>query len=262
MIRLVVLGDPVNHSRSPAMHEAALRSAGIKGEYLSRRVDADGMRAAAAEIRSCVLTGANVTTPHKHLAADLADERSDLVSRLGAANTWWRTTDGSLVAENTDVAGVHYALERVTLGDSSLILGAGGAAAAALVAIASLGRPIRISISTRTEKRARTLLDQLELEGSFVPWGTPVEGAVVVNATRLGMAGESLPPGLLDGAAGLVDMPYGPVATSAIVEAERLGIPCSPGLDMLLGQAMAAFSIWTDVPADEIAMFRAARAKL
>lgn len=260
MIRLVVLGDPVSHSRSPAMHEAALRSAGIVGEYRPRRVDADGMRSAAAEIRSGVLTGANVTTPHKHLAADLADTRSDLVSRLGAANTWWRTSDGALVAENTDVAGVQYALERVTLGDSTLILGAGGAAAAALVAVASLARPIRILISTRTERRARTLLGQLELEASFVPWGTPVEGAVVVNATRLGMAGESLPDGILDGAAGLVDMPYGPAPTPAVVEAERLGIACSPGLDMLLGQAMAAFTIWTDAPADETAMFRAARA--
>lgn len=260
MIRLVVLGDPVSHSRSPAMHEAALRSAGIAGEYRPRRVDADGIRSAARDIRSGLLTGANITTPHKHLAADLADTRSELVTRLAAANTWWRTADGALSAENTDVAGVEYALGRMTVGDSSLVLGAGGAAAAALVALDSLARPMQIAISTRTEKRARALLDQLEIDASFVPWGTPVEGAVVVNATRVGMAGESLPNGLLDRAIGLLDMPYGNAATPAVVEAERLGIGCSPGLDMLLGQAMAAFTIWTGTPADEIAMFRAARA--
>ena len=259
MIKLVVLGDPVSHSRSPAIHQAALRAAGIKGDYAARQVDGDGMRTAAEEVRSGVLTGANITTPHKHLAAELADGRSELVERLGAANTWWRQPNGMLVAENTDVAGVMYAFDQIGLGDSVLVLGAGGAAAAALVAVPSAPGFVDLAISTRNERRARLLLEQLDLDAKFVPWGEPVGGAVLVNATRIGMSGENLPDGLLAAASGFIDMPYGEAATPAVVEAGELGIPCSPGLDMLIGQAMAAFAIWTGVSADHDAMVAAAR---
>jgi shikimate dehydrogenase len=259
VIKLVVLGDPVSHSRSPAIHRAGLRVAGISGEYTARRVDGDGMRSAADEIRSGALTGANITTPHKHLAAELADRRSELVERLGAANTWWREPNGTLVAENTDVAGVAYAFGQIGMPDSVVVLGAGGAAAAALVAVNSFPGSVNLAVSTRNERRARLLLDQLDLGAEFVPWGEPVGGAVLVNATRIGMAGEDLPEGLLAAASGFIDMPYGDAATPAVVEAGRLGIPCSPGLDMLIGQAMAAFTIWTGVAADHDAMVSAAR---
>lgn len=260
MMRLVVLGDPVSHSRSPAMHTAALSAAGIPGQYLARRVDADGMQVAARELRDGVLTGANITTPHKHLAAELADRRSDLVGRIGAANTWWIDQDGSLVAENTDVAGVKYAFEQVNVSAPTLILGAGGAAAAALVAVEEGPQAdYRVYLSTRNEDRARALLDRTGSSARFVAWETPIPGSVVVNATRVGMAGESLPPGLLEVAVGLVDMPYGDRPTPAALRALQLGIPCSPGVDMLLGQAVAAFTIWTGVVPDRTAMAAAAR---
>lgn len=257
MIKLVVLGDPVSHSRSPAIHRAGLRAAGISGEYTARQVDGDGMRSAADEVRSGALTGANITTPHKHLAAELADRRSQLAERLGAANTWWREPNGTLVAENTDVAGVTYAFDQIGLRDSVVVLGAGGAAAAALVAVDPAS--VDLAVSTRNERRARLLLEQLDLNAKFVPWGEPVAGALLVNATRIGMAGENLPDGLLESASGFIDMPYGDAPTPAVLEAVRLGIPCSPGLDMLIGQAMAAFSIWTNRPADHDAMVAAAR---
>ncbi len=259
MIKLVVLGDPVSHSRSPAIHEAGLRAAGISGEYTARRVDGDGLRKAADQVRSGALTGANITTPHKHLAAEVADRRSELVSRLGAANTWWREPNGALVAENTDVAGVAYAFDQIGMPDSVVVLGAGGAAAAALVAVDSFRDSAALAVSTRNERRARSLLEQLKLDARFVPWGEPVSGAVLVNATRIGMSGENLPQGLLAAASGFIDMPYGDAATPAVIEAGRLGIPCSPGLDMLIGQAMAAFTIWTGARADHDAMFAAAR---
>ena len=84
-MRLVVLGDPVAHSRSPAIHTAALRYAGLAGSYEARCVDVTGLAEAADEVRSGLLTGANITTPHKHLAAQIADYQSALVRRLGAA---------------------------------------------------------------------------------------------------------------------------------------------------------------------------------
>jgi len=259
VIKLVVLGDPVSHSRSPAIHRAGLRAAGIAGEYSARQVDGDGLRTAADEVRSGSLTGANITTPHKHLAAALADRRSELVERLGAANTWWREPDGTLVAENTDVAGVAYAFDRIGMSDSVVVLGAGGAAAAALVAVDAHPGSVDLAVSTRNERRARLLLEQLDLDAVFVPWEKPVSGAVLVNATLIGMAGENLPDGLLAAATGFIDMPYGDATTPAVLEAGRLGIPCSPGLDMLIGQAMAAFTIWTGVSADHDAMAAAAR---
>ena len=151
-----------------------------------------------------------------------------------------------------------YAFEQIGSADSVVVLGAGGAAAAALVAVHPAGH-VDLAISTRNEGRARRLIEQLDLVARFVPWGEPVDGAVVVNATRIGMSGEHLPGGVLAAASGLIDMPYGHTATPAVAEAGRLGIPCSPGLDMLVGQAMAAFTIWTGVTADLDAMLVAAR---
>ncbi len=242
------------------MHTAALSAAGIPGQYLARRVDADGMQLAAREMRDGVLTGANITTPHKHLAAELADRCSDLVGRLGAANTWWIDQDAALVAENTDVAGVKYAFDQVNVSAPTLILGAGGAGAAALVAVEEGPQADHhVYLSTRNEDRARVLLDRLGSAARFVAWETPIPGAVVVNATRLGMAGESLPHGLLEEAVGLVDMPYGDRPTPAVSRALQLGIPCSPGVDMLLGQAVAAFTIWTGVVPNPTVMSEAAR---
>lgn len=255
-MRLVLLGDPVGHSLSPRIHTAALEAAGIDGSYEARKVDAAGLRIAVDEIRYGALDGANVTMPHKQLAFTLCDAIAESALWTGSVNTLTRGA-GNVTGHNTDVAGVRYGFEAGGLpGDTPvLVLGAGGAAAAVLVACAD--RPV--SISARRAEAAAELTAVTRVAAAVVPWGEPVEGAVVVNATPLGMHGEALPDGVVEAAAGLLEMPYASGTTLAEAAARSLGIPVASGLDMLLGQAFASFELWTGLPAPREAMIEAAQ---
>lgn len=243
-LRLAVLGNPVAHSLSPVIQQAALDFAGIAGTYARWAVDGGGMERAAAEIRGGRLDGANVTMPHKLLAARLADVRSEAVRKCGGANTLWGE-QGRLIAHTTDPDGVRFAWNHAGLPDDApvLLLGAGGAAAAALAAIDDR----RCSVSARREEAARALVDRMAPGASVVPWGQSIRGAVVVNATPLGLAGGMLPDGLIDDAVGLLEMNYGSGETAAAALLRARGIPVARGELMLVGQGVASFAIWTGV---------------
>lgn len=241
-MNLLIFGDPVEHSLSPAIMGAALRHAGIAGSYGRRRVDAAGMREGAAQIRDGRLDGANVTMPHKRLAAELCDRLTPQAERCGVANTLWRR-DGLLHGHTTDPDGVTFAWEDARLPNDApvLVLGAGGAAAAALLALE--GRELRVSAR---RPQAAVALAGGPVEGvGTAEWGRPVPGAVVVNATPLGLAGESLPEGVLAEAAGLFEMNYGHGPTPAMREVRETGRPVATGEMMLVGQAVTGFRIWT-----------------
>jgi shikimate dehydrogenase len=248
MLKLVLLGSPIAHSLSPQIHTAALRAAGIEGSYEARGVDARGVATAIEEIRTGELNGANVTMPHKRLASRLADELGSNAARAGSVNTL--VARGAMVAgESTDIDGIRLAWRGLPEGPA-LILGGGGAAAAALLALE--GRPLLVS--ARRSSAAERLIERTGVAAGVVEWGAPVAGAVVVNATSLGMAGESLPPGVLEVATGLFDMPYGAAPTGAVTRARSLGIPAVEGLEMLLAQAARSFELWTGVAAPVQAM--------
>lgn len=251
MLRLAVLGDPIDHSLSPRIHAAAMAALRIEGTYEARRVDADGMRSAVEDVRGGRLDGANVTMPHKRLAAELCEDLTDLARRAGSVNTLMRCP-GGVCGESTDVTGIRDAWDGLPT-EPVLVLGAGGAAAAALLAFED--RPVYIS--ARREEAAAGLLDRLEVEGTVIPWGDPLSGGVVVNATPIGMGGESLPSTVLDSAAGLFDMPYGPESTPAVEALTARGLPVVAGAEMLLFQAVASFRLWTGREPPLAAMRRA-----
>ena len=253
-MRLVVLGDPVDHSRSPAIHNAALEACGIEGTYTARQVDEAGMVSAVDEVRYGRLSGANVTMPHKQLAFELADRVTDVALRSGAVNTLVRR-DGEVWGYNTDVEGIQavWELAALPMGRPVLILGSGGAAAGVVVAVADQS----IVVSGRRDQAATDVLERTRTEGSIVPWGTPIDGAVVVNATPIGMRGDSLPAEVLDVASGFFDLTYGPVETPSVRYARDRRIPVADGKDLLVAQAAASFEIWTGVLAPVDAMRRA-----
>ena len=240
-MKLVLLGDPVGHSRSPAIHTAALAQLDITGEYLARAVDRAGLHAAAEELRAGVLDGANVTMPHKRSAATLCDRLDRDAAASRAANTL-AMRDGTLVGWNTDVAALRVAGGRAEPERPILILGAGGAAAAALAAFHDA--PM-VLISARRPGAADHLIRELESSAIPVPWGTVEPDAVVVNATSLGMNDDALPQGVVEEASMLIDLPYGPVPTPASRAALAAGIPCVDGVDLLVAQAAESFRIWT-----------------
>ncbi|MBI5158154.1 MAG: shikimate dehydrogenase (NADP+) [Acidimicrobiia bacterium] len=252
-VRLALLGHPLGHSRSPRIHRAALAACGIAGEYEPRDVDAGGFAAACGDIAAGRLDGANVTMPYKLEAQRRCDHLDADAARAGAVNTLARG-DGGLAGWNTDVVALREAL--ASLPDLPvLVLGAGGAAAAALVAAA--GR--RQIVVARRVEAARRLADRVGTGATTGVWGAAATEAVVVNATPLGMHGETLPGAVLEGAGGLIDLAYGPAETPAISLARSQGTPAVDGVSILVAQAAASFAIWTGLAAPREVMEAAAR---
>jgi shikimate dehydrogenase len=245
-MRLAVFGDPISHSLSPLLHETALRATGLEGAYAARRVDAVGMEAALAEIRAGELDGGNVTMPHKELAARLCDRLAVAAARAGAVNTLLRV-GGRVIGHNTDIAGIRKAWQVAGLPGKGpvLILGAGGAAAAAALALE--GRDL--SICARRPAAATSLIAKVAVAATAIPWGQPVAKASIVNATPIGMRGELLDQEQLEAGAGLFDMAYGPHETPAVRQMSERGLPAADGRLMLLHQAAVAFELWTGRPA-------------
>ncbi|MDJ0496867.1 MAG: shikimate dehydrogenase [Acidimicrobiia bacterium] len=241
-MKLALFGSPAKHSLSPAMHRAALAATAIDGDYVAREVDLDGFLAGIGELRRGGLDGANITMPYKRTALEEVDELNETAERVGAVNTI-AVTSGSLVGDNTDVLGVLAAFGVAGLPemDPVVVLGAGGAAAAALVALA--GR--RQYIVARDLGKARDIVARVGAAAETVAWGDPVPAAVVINATSLGMQGESLPEEYTASATGLLDMPYRNEPTPSALLLRKRGLPVADGLDMLVGQAVASFEIWT-----------------
>lgn len=255
-MRFGIVGDPVDHSRSPAIQNAGFRALGIDATYEYLPTTVEEFPRVMQELRSGDLSGVNVTMPHKGRAFDAVDTYSDLAQRTRAVNTIVMRGD-ALYGTNTDVAGAKHMLNIVDPeGDTPVhLLGAGGAAAAALVA--AHGR--RLFVSARSEREARDLLESTGCEGELIEWGGGTVGAIVMNATPLGMHGETVPHDVLAACSAFADMTYGPKESPSLVATRAKGLPCADGIDMLLGQAFDVFTTFTGMPAPVHEMQMAAR---
>lgn len=247
MMRLALLGNPVGHSRSPAMHQAALGYHGVEGAYEAREVDAVQFTSAVSEIASGRLTGVNVTMPHKSLAYTLSDVVSADAAIARSVNAMMVRGE-RVMGISTDIPAIRACWRSAELptGDV-LILGSGGAAAAALVAVASITTG-RIRVSARRRGAATALLKSVGVTGTVLDWGDPFAG-VLVNATPLGMSAEELPTPISARTSGLFDMAYADQPTPAVTLATEGGIPVVSGIDMLVEQAALSFEWWTGLPA-------------
>jgi shikimate dehydrogenase len=246
VIRLGVCGWPVGHSRSPRMHNAALAAVGLNDwRYqhlpLPPQLFAETVRALPA----LGFRGVNATVPHKEAALALADDASDAARAIGAANTL--TFAGRAIhADNTDAPGLLAALPRSPEDATALVLGAGGAARAAVWALRGAGADVRVW--NRTSERSAALA--AELGAAAVPAPTRVD--ILVNCTTVGLAGEPDPFKTLclqadDWGAGslVVDMVYRRGGTLLIRTAEANGAEVVDGLEILVAQGAASFERWT-----------------
>ncbi len=284
-LRFALLGDPVRHSISPAMHRAAFEVLGLDAEYTARRTAPDEV---GPIMQGADLAGGNVTLPHKLRAARALARPGAAVRATGACNCWWRRPDGELAGDNTDVGGLRLALSRFGFeprGARVLLLGAGGAARAAVHALLE-GGVSSVEILNRTPARAQALRDRAlahaaeadsaadthrVAEGVRVV-AAPHAGAtydLVLNSTSLGLAsGDPLPLDLDRGAVrgrcgAAFDMVYAAGGTAWIRHARGLGIRAMGGLDMLVGQAALSLERWfPGRPAPFEAMREAAVAEL
>lgn len=264
---LALLGDPVEHSLSPIMQNAALQAAGIDAVYVALRVaggEFEGLMRALAYAGG----GGNVTLPHKTRAAELLDRPTDAVLQTGACNTFWFER-GQLAGDNTDVEGFTRAAASLVpelRGARVLLVGAGGAARAALHGLIGLGVD-RVDLLNRTVSTARALADSLGGARTQVLAGATAghdrDYDLVVQATRLGLAdNDPLPLNLdrLRSVGALLDLVYAPRSTPLVRAAIARGIAAADGLDMLVYQGAAAFSRWWGRDPSVEVMFDAVRA--
>lgn len=246
-----VIGWPAAHSLSPAMMTAWLEEAEIPGAYGLMEIPADRFAQAVRAGAAMGLAGFNVTLPHKTAALRLADEQSEAARAVGAANLLIFDPSGRIRADNTDVAGVAAALAPDDGAGPAVLIGAGGAARAALHHLSRQDREIRIVNRTRQSAEALSAEFAVSAHIHDTPEAALAGAALVINATSLGMAGK---PGLdLDftacapGALAF-DMVYVPLETGFLRAARRAGLKTADGLSMLIGQARPSFEAFFGAP--------------
>ncbi len=265
-----VIGWPVAHSLSPAIHNAAFASLGLDWVYVPLPVAQGSLRAAADGLVSLGFRGANVTMPHKTESADLADDLAEEARRLRAVNTFVVTGE-RLHGHNTDAPGFDRFLRRDVgfdpRGRSALVFGAGGAARAAAFALATSGVG-ELSVAVREAARAAELLEAVEgtsVRPSVVAFDDAenMSADLVVNATPLGADGQTAPPlpRLAPGVV-VIDLLYRPAITPLQAAARAAGAEAHGGLGLLLQQAALSFELWTGTPAPLEVMSAAALATL
>lgn len=251
-----VIGWPVRHSRSPAIHNAAFAATDLNWVYVALPVapgrGGDAVRAAA----TLGLAGLNVTMPHKADAARACAELTPAAEMLGSVNTVVVREDGSCLGDSTDGEGFLRALADDGLdpaGRSVLLLGTGGAARA--VAAALVGRGARVAVAGRRAEAVSELVAAVPgVEPASWPGVEPVAAEVVVNATPVGMGDDGGLPVVPRADQWVVDLVYHPLETPLLRRARELGAPTVGGLGMLVHQAALSFERWTGRPAPLDAM--------
>ena len=280
-VRLAVLGSPVEHSLSPAMHNAALESLGSDLRYAKIECQPEDLAEAVDLARRAGFVGLNLTIPHKFEALALCNELDDTARQLGAVNTL--LFDGSrIVGFNTDGPGLVRAIREVFAFDLRdlrvMVLGAGGGAGSAAALQCALEKCPRLVLVNRTEnkahdiaKRASALLHTDRLEGPEDPVTViPLEESdlreqltrtdLVINATSLGMKRTDprlIPAALLTPDLMVYDMIYRPAVTRLLEDAQNAGARTANGLSLLLHQGALSLEIWLNRPAPIDVMRRA-----
>lgn len=250
-----VIGSPVAHSRSPALHAYWLARYGLKGHYIPMDVAQADLKEALHILPRLGFVGLNVTIPHKETILGLADIITDRAALIGAANTLIFRKDGKIHADNTDGSGFIANLRQnaphwVPSSGPAAVFGAGGAARAVIAALIEVGVP-EIRVANRTRPRADALRADFGAKITVCEWvqaANMLDGAMtVVNTTSLGMTGKPdfrVPLDGLEMRALVTDLVYTPLKTQFLIEAEARGCTVVDGLGMLLHQAAPGFERW------------------
>jgi len=255
-----IFGDPVAHSLSPRMQNAAIKACGLDAVYVPFHVTADQLCDAVAGIRALAIRGVNLTIPHKEAACELVDELDEQARLIGAINTIVNE-NGRLKGYNTDGVGLLNALKQElgvdAAGQRVLIAGAGGACRAAVVALAQ-ARAAWIGIANRTTARASRLLEEVaphfpgtafavyELSPALLNAG-PEQVDLLINTSAVGLKGDAFDfqiTGCVKPGGAVYDMVYAAKPTPMLCAAQAKGLATADGLGMLAAQGEAAFQLW------------------
>ena len=244
-----VIGDPINHSKSPVIHRFWLGKLGIEADYRAHHVPPEQLRGYIEARQSDPLwRGCNVTIPHKVTVMDLVSDPGLVKNTIGAMNTIVRQDDGSLMGTNTDAAGFFSPLANSDWnGAHAVLIGAGGAARAVLFALKQAGIK-NFTLLARNGLKASAILMQFGLKGQVLPLDAVLPDAdLVVNTSPLGMVGQpelGLDLSPLPDHALVYDIVYTPLETGLLRAAESRNLDTVDGLDMFIGQAALAFELF------------------
>jgi shikimate dehydrogenase len=255
-----IIGDPIEHSLSPAMHNAAFNFLKLESSYIAYRVTYSELAASICSLKEVRLAGFNVTIPHKTRMVKYIDVLDRVATQAGAVNTV-KNVDGELYGYNTDVGGFFRPLVKRGInlnGLNILLLGAGGAARAVIVALSSKAENPKISIINRNIGRAKELAKIGNTLGAKCESFSLDE--VLLLSNRADMIVNTLPLGMHDeksiiGAQNIptdsivYDIVYKPVLTDLLKNAKQAGATVVYGYEMLLEQGAESFQIWTGIPA-------------
>jgi shikimate dehydrogenase len=262
----VVIGDPVQQSLSPAIHNAGFAASRLDWTYAALRVPSESLDAFVSLVRTSSISGVSVTMPHKSAVATLVDRLDESASSLASVNTIVKSDDGELIGYSTDGDGLCDSLVEAGVsieGRRVVVLGAGGAARSIVDALARHGVG-SLLIHNRTLANAELLLPLARGRGAVCDGNELADavrsGDIVINASSVGM-GENVSPlrdGLLTADHVVVDIVYHPLKTTLLAQAESAGSRTVDGLRMLIHQAARQQSLWTGVRPDVTSMTRAA----
>jgi shikimate dehydrogenase len=250
-----VIGNSISHSKSPKLHQHWLRRYGIRGEYVPLHVESENLESVIRSMPKMGFVGANVTIPHKVDVMQFADQISDRATLVGAANTLIFKDDGKIYADNTDGYGFMANLRQGApdwdpKSGPAMVLGAGGACRAIIVALADAG-VTEIFLTNRTRAKSDALRAEFGARIQVVDWvqaGNVVEdAATLINTTSLGMTGQPELRVPLDGLQPdtlVTDIVYSPLQTPLLAQAQAAGCRTIDGLGMLLHQGVPGFERW------------------
>lgn len=268
MLTYCIIGDPVSHSLSPAMHNAAFKSLSMDDVYIAYKVSSHELESSVESLRSVKISGFNVTIPHKIAVLQYLDEVDLLSRKAGAVNTV-ANIDGRFKGFNTDIQGFLQPLLNRGIdfrGLSVLLFGAGGSARAVVASLSSVTGISKLVVANRTYNKSSELCKQAELQGLTSSVSMIEEAKVIakrfdliVNATSVGLqSNESiLDSEDIDGSSTVYDLVYRPVMTKLLENAREKGARVIYGYEMLLEQGAQAFEIWTGLKAPIPAMKKA-----
>lgn len=268
-----IFGDPVAHSLSPRMQNAAIQASGLDAVYVPFHVTAVQLCDAVKAIRAMSLRGVNLTIPHKETSCDLVDELDASAQMIGAINTIVND-NGRLKGYNTDGPGLLRALKQElgcdVAGKRVLLLGAGGACRAALVALCQ-AKVAWVGIANRTGSRSKQLIEEFSAKFSGTAFAEYELGSsllktcdepvdLLVNTTAVGLKGEDFGFPVVDclkPSGTVFDMVYTPEPTILLAQARARGLAAADGLGMLAAQGEAAFALWFGQAPEPFVMRRA-----
>jgi shikimate dehydrogenase len=261
-----VIGSPVRHSLSPALHNAGFEAGGIDWVYTAFEVAPGAAGDALEAMRVLGFGGLSVTMPHKEMVADLVDELDPAAAALRSVNTVVPIGEGRLKGYSTDGAGFVASLESQGVdvaGKKVVVLGAGGAARAIIDALARTGAAA-ISVVNRSAARAHAAAELARGIGVVGAASDIADCDIVVNATSVGMGSEELPcdAGLLHPAHVVADIVYHPRCTALLTAAQQRGARTIEGLGMLVHQAVLQQQLWTGISPDPAVIWAAAERQL